>query len=181
MRLLSILLAAGLSSLAAVDRVHVLERTDAPNAYEEIHAVAYFSVDPKLEANRIVTDLGLAPRNGRGLVEFSVDVVVMRPRDPARGNGTVLCEIPNRGGVGGALGMFNMGDELLMREGYTLVWVGWEWDVPRREGLLRLRAPVAHNPDGSPIRGRCMAYEHWLALSLFRHWLALPLLRQARY
>ncbi len=115
--------------------------------------MAYFSVDPKLEANRIVTDLGLAPRNGRGLVEFSVDVVVMRPRDPARGNGTVLCEIPNRGGVGGALGMFNMGDELLMREGYTLVWVGWEWDVPRREGLLRLRAPVAHNPDGSPIRG----------------------------
>jgi Alpha/beta hydrolase domain len=169
MRLLSVLLVAGLSSLAAVERVYVLERSDVLNGkafgstgpYEEILAEAHFSVDPKLKANRIVTDVELASLNSRGLVEFSVEVMVMRPRDPARGNGTVLCEIPNRGGVGGVLGMFNMGsarrgdfgDELLMREGYTLVWVGWEWDVPRREGLLRLRAPVARNPDGSPIRG----------------------------
>jgi hypothetical protein len=169
MRMLSVLLITALSSLAAVERVYVLERSDVLNGkafgsagpYEELVAEAHFSVDPKLAANSIVADIELAPRNSRGLVEFSVDVVVMRPRDPARGNGTVLCEIPNRGGVGGVLGMFDMGssrhgdlgDELLMREGYTLVWVGWEWDVPRREGLLRLRAPAARNPDGSPIRG----------------------------
>ncbi len=162
-------LLVSLAVSAAVQRVHVLERTDLSNgvpfgsagAYEEIVAQAHFTVDPKLEANRIVTDLELAPRNEDGLVEFSADVVVVRPRDPARGNGTVLVEIPNRGNVGGVYGMFNMasgksgdeGDDLLMRQGYTLVWVGWQWDVPRREGLLRLRAPVARKPDGSLIHG----------------------------
>jgi hypothetical protein len=153
----------------AVERVHVLERTDVLNgtpfgsagAYEQIIAEAHFAVDPKLDANAIITDVQLAPRDQRGLVEFSADVVVVRPRDPAQGNGTALFEIPNRGNVGGVYGMFNMasgkpgdfGDELLMRQGFTLVWVGWQWDVPRREGLLRLCAPVARNPDGSPIRG----------------------------
>jgi hypothetical protein len=169
MRQFFCLILTSVALTGAVERVHVLERTDLLNGtpfgtagpYEEIVVEARFAVDPTLDANKIVRDLALAPRNPRGLVEFSADVVVVRPRDLARGNGTALIEIPNRGNVGGVYGMFNMaagkpgdlGDELLMREGYTLVWVGWQWDVPRREGLLRLRAPAARNPDGSPIRG----------------------------
>jgi hypothetical protein len=168
-RYLYVLLGASLAVFGAVERVHVLERTDVLNGtafgsagpYEQIVGEARFAVDPQLDANGIITDVQLAPRNSRGLVEFSADVVVVRPRDPAHGNGTVLVEIPNRGNVGGVYGMFNLasgkpgdlGDELLMRQGYTLVWLGWQWDVPRREGLVRLRAPVARNPDGSPIRG----------------------------
>ncbi len=34
-----------------------------------------------------------------------------------------------------------MGDGFLMREGYTLVWVGWEFDVA--PNLVRVEAPVA--------------------------------------
>jgi hypothetical protein len=30
----------------------------------------YFAVDPKLKANQIITDIALAPRNDKGLVEF---------------------------------------------------------------------------------------------------------------
>jgi len=33
-------------------------------------------------------------------VEFSADVYVLKPRDPAKGNGTILLEVPNRGGKG---------------------------------------------------------------------------------
>ena len=33
-----------------------------------------------------------------------------------------------------------MGDGFLMREGYTLVWVGWQFDVARRS--LRIEAPA---------------------------------------
>src|SRR5437763_363620 len=105
MRYFLFLLTASLAASAAVERVHVLERTDLMNGtafgsagpYEQIIAEAHFAVNPKLDANRIVTDLELAPKNEDGLVEFSADVVVVRPRDPARGNGTALFEIPNRG------------------------------------------------------------------------------------
>src|SRR3989440_9372009 len=39
-----------------------------------------------------------------------------------------------------------------MRLNLTLIWVGWQFDVPRQPGLLRLRAPIAR--DGSaPIEG----------------------------
>src|SRR5205823_9180727 len=37
-------------------------------------------------------------------------------------------------------------------QGFTLVWVGWQFDVPQRAGLLRLYAPVATD-NGRPIRG----------------------------
>src|SRR5688500_6169335 len=112
------MLAAGLlcATLAfpAVKSVHVIDRTDVlsgksfgkAGAYERITAKVHFAIDPKNPANRIVTDIDLAPRNEQGLVEFSSDLYVLKPRDPALGNGTVLYEVSNRGGKG-MLGMFN--------------------------------------------------------------------------
>lgn len=35
------------------------------------------------------------------------------------------------------------GDLLLMEKGFTLVWVGWQWDVPLSPGLLRVYPPLA--------------------------------------
>jgi hypothetical protein len=35
------------------------------------------------------------------------------------------------------------GDGLLLDQGYTLVWLGWQHDVPERQGRMRLYAPVA--------------------------------------
>jgi hypothetical protein len=170
--LLAAALLAGLAH-GAVHRLYFVERSDVlggrslgpAGPYERIIAKAYFRIDPKLEANRIISDIDLAPRNADGMVEFSADVYVLRPTDPARGNGTLLFEVSNRGRKG-MLGMFNLaeasldprteaefGDALLLEQGYTLVWVGWQFDVPRREGLMRLYAPVARNPDGSSITG----------------------------
>jgi hypothetical protein len=34
----------------------------------------------------------------------------------------------------------------------TLIWVGWQFDVPARDGALRLNAPVATD-GGRPIEG----------------------------
>jgi hypothetical protein len=39
-----------------------------------------------------------------------------------------------------------------MRQGFAIAWLGWQWDVPERPGLLRLRARVATD-HGGPIRG----------------------------
>jgi hypothetical protein len=131
---------------AAVTRVEISSRTDLPNAnYEKVTGKVYFAVDPKLAANQIITDITLAPRDGKGLVEFSADLEVWRPK--SKGNGTALVEISNRGGKG-LTGMFDLagrndpGDSLLFDQGFTLVWIGWEFDIPNRDGLLKLYAPV---------------------------------------
>src|ERR1700727_3009933 len=131
---------------AAVTRVEIASRADLPNSnYERITGKVYFAVDPNAKANQIVTDIALAPRNDKGLVEFSSDLEVLRPK--AKGNGTALVEISNRGGKG-MVNMFDLGgrnevgDSLVFDQGFTLVWIGWEWDIPNREGLLKLYAPV---------------------------------------
>ena len=139
---------------AAVTRVEITERGELPAfpGYERIVGKIHFAVDPKLAANRIIADIDLAPRNAQGLVEFTADLFLLKPADAAKSNGTVLLEISNRGGKG-LLGMFDLGgkpdprtaqdlgDPLLFEQGYTLAWVGWEWDVPERPGLMRLDAP----------------------------------------
>jgi hypothetical protein len=140
---------------AAVTRVEIASRADLPIAnYERITGKVYFAVDPKLAANQIIADIALAPRNDKGLVEFSADLEVLRPK--TKGNGTALVEISNRGGKG-MQGMFDMpasrgatdfGDELLFHQGFTLVWIGWEFDIPNRDGLLKLYAPVIKGVTG---------------------------------
>jgi hypothetical protein len=47
------------------------------------------------------------------------------------------------------------GDGFLMRHGYTIVWCGWQHDVPGVEGLMRIEVPQAQ-PDGRPIAGRVL-------------------------
>ena len=58
-----------------------------------------FALDPNAAANAPFADLKLAPRNDRGLVEFSAEFLVLRPVDAARGNGTLLYEVNNRGNI----------------------------------------------------------------------------------
>jgi hypothetical protein len=151
LRYLCALVFAG-ASFGAVTSVELVDRTDYPGGpFEHIVAKVHFAIDPKLPANRIIADIDLAPRNEQGLVEFSADLDVLKPRDSAKGNGTALFEISNRGGKG-LLNTFQLGDNFLLDHGFTLVWVGWEFDVPSDKDLLRLYAPVATN-NGHPILG----------------------------
>ena len=161
MRAAFILLCGAVVSQAALDRIHVEERTDvlggrsfgSAGPYERITGKAHFAVDPNLPANRIVVDLEKAPRNPAGRVEFSADFYMLKPRDPAKGNGTVLFEVLNRGNKV-MLRHFNLaptsndpqsdeelGDEFLLEQGYTLVWLGWQFDAPVEPGLMRLYSP----------------------------------------
>ena len=168
-RRILILFTAALAQ-AAVTRVEVTQRTDMPQFnYQQITAKVYFAVDPKLPANKIIVDLDRAPRNAQGMVEFSSDLVVMRPKDPAKSNGTALLEISNRGGKG-MVNMFDLagrgdpGDPLLYEAGYTLVWVGWEFDVPDRTGM-KLYAPVIKGITG-PVRSEIMMDRRAMSASL---------------
>jgi hypothetical protein len=149
--ILSILLPALLP--AALLRIEVSERSDvldgkpfaSAGPYERIVGKAYFAVDPSLPANKIIADIAKAPRNQDGLVPFSADFYCLKPRDPHHGNHAVLFEVSNRGGKA-MQGIF--GDDFLMEQGYTLVWLGWEFDVPPGSDALRLYAPVAQGITG---------------------------------
>jgi len=147
---------------SAVQHIYVVERSDvAGTRYERIIAKAHFALDPKLTANRIITDIDLAPKNEDGKVQFSADLYVLKPRNPADSNGTALFEVSNRGGKG-MITMFDrgarasmdprtleeFGDRFLLEQGYTLVWLGWQPDVPVRDGILRMYAPVAKGVTG---------------------------------
>ncbi|HLJ51294.1 MAG TPA: alpha/beta hydrolase domain-containing protein [Bryobacteraceae bacterium] len=144
---------------AALTRVELVDRGDIQGGqafansgpYERIQARAYFDVDPNLPVNSGIVFLDMAPKNAQGRVEFSADLYILKPRDPAKGNGTALVEISNRGGRG-LERMFDLGDHFLFDHGFTLVWVGWEFDVPPQPDLLKLYAPIATR-NGRPISG----------------------------
>lgn len=135
--------------------------------YEMVYGRAYGEVDPNDRRNAVVTDIQLAPRNARGMVEYRADVHILKPVDMRRGNGRILYDVVNRGNKG-TLGFMNgvgggnrprtaaqAGTGFVMRQGYTVVWSGWESDQTLAPGNDRAVAglPVAVNPDGSPITG----------------------------
>ncbi len=136
-------------------------------AYEHVFARAHGEVDPADPRNAVVQDLSLAPRNGRGMVEYSTSVELLRPADMTRGNHILLFEVVNRGnklifgnfnaGTTGTVadrnGLTNPGDGHLMREGYTLVWWGWQQDVLEGWNRVLMQEVIAHLSDGSPVTG----------------------------
>ena len=136
-------------------------------AYEKITARAFGEVDPTLPANALMTDIQSAPRNARGMVEYSTDVFMLKPIDPSKGSGKIFYDVVNRGSKG-SYTTFNQapapssvantdasgaGTGLLMRRGYTIVWSGWEDPAIIGTGPNTLTAslPIARNPDGSSI------------------------------
>lgn len=136
-------------------------------AYESISGRLFFAVDPESPANDRIADLDLAPRNGNGQVEFWADFFLLQPVDPAKGNRRLLYDVHNRGNKL-ALWTFNEGERtnepvsmehagngFLFRQGYTLLWTGWNGDVAA-DGTGRLLAglPVARHKDGQPVTGR---------------------------
>jgi hypothetical protein len=132
---------------AAVVRVEVTARTDlGKTGYEQIAGRLHYEIDPVLPGNAIIADVGLAPVNAAGRVSFSSDLRLLKPRDAARSNGAAWFEIPNRGGKASL-------STAMMEQGFTLVNVGWEFDVSDKKDALRLEVPRAKNKDGSPIRG----------------------------
>ena len=128
-------------------------------AYEEIKGRIHYEIDPANPRNQIIVDLNLAPLNSRGMIEMSGDFEIMVPLNPDNGNGVAIIDIPNRGN--GTLLRFNQApaseaevDSFLMNEGYTLVWVGWEFDV---SSGLKLDVPVTTDTESIAISGLGLA------------------------
>jgi Alpha/beta hydrolase domain len=160
--LLIVALLAPSFARAEVTKVTIASRAVVANGqpfgsvgpYEKLAGTIEFALDPVNPHNKPIADLGTATRGSDGRVHFSADLYVLQPVDAARGNGTLLFEIANRGRKG-ILGRFNraagsqdptaaadFGDGFLMKDGYTIVWVGWQFDV--EPPMLRVVAPAAN-------------------------------------
>ncbi|MDE3166028.1 MAG: hypothetical protein KGN36_09495 [Acidobacteriota bacterium] len=126
---------------AAVVRVETVSRA-AQNGFERIVEKVYFAVDPGLAVNRAITDLDRAPRNAAGQVEFSADVLLLRPK---AANGTLLVDIPNRGSARAAAAF---GERFLMECGYTVAEIGWQFDLLDGPNVLKVYVPEARGVRG---------------------------------
>ncbi len=116
--------------------------------YEKIVARAVLEIDPNTEHNVNIVDLGLAPKNSAGHVEFAADVVILKPIDLAKGNNRIVYGVVNRGrknilryvndavGTNDPSSADDAGNGHLMREGYTVIWSGWDGNVVPGEGRI---------------------------------------------
>jgi len=137
-------------------------------AYEKVVGKVYGEVDPKNRLNRIIVNLDRASRNRHGRVEYRSDFFILKPADMARGNGKIFLDAPNRGSkrllsflndapaTNDPSTVADAGNGFLMRQGYTIVWCGWQADVPPTPGLMGLHAPEALAPGGKLLVGKIL-------------------------
>ena len=141
----------------------------AAGPYQVITAVVHGELDPNNPLNAGIVNIKNAPVGSDGDVAYSTDVVILRPQSASTATRVLFYDVVNRGSKLGA-GSFVGGGALdtgaapsssfpsLLRNGYTILWSGWQGDVPLNgssatagAGLLGVSFPVATNPDGAPI------------------------------
>jgi alpha/beta hydrolase family protein len=137
--------------------------------YEKLTGRAYGEVDPNDPRNAVITDIGLAPRNPQGMVEYATDVMILKPVDMSKANHRLFYEPTNRGNIlsfpqlndarsGGnnPTTAADAGNGFLMTEGYTVLESGWDVTAAPGGGRFTTSVPVARNADGSTITGPAM-------------------------
>ena len=160
-------LCAAAGAQARVVRVEVASHSDVAagqvfgraGAYERISGKVFFSIAADDPHNSGIVDLHNAVNLSNGEVAFSSDFVALRPKDAGKGNGSLILESPNRGHGrivslidGGDVDLAsNVGDAWLMRQGFSVVTLGWQWDATG-DDALRLYAPIAKE-HGNTITG----------------------------
>src|SRR5215468_2100178 len=143
-------------------------------AYEKIVGKAFGELDPNDPKNAVIVDIGLAPRNANGKVEYAFDFYILKPIDLSKGNHKVMYEPPNRGrkthaslnrgagsnDPGSVKDPRELANLFLPPRGYTMVWSGWDFSAgsDSDDYNTTITLPVAKNPDGSPITGPSYEY-----------------------
>lgn len=131
--------------------------------YEEIRGRLFGEVIPKSASNALIQDIELAPVNKRGNVEYISTFTLFRPVDPAKNSRVLLDLIPNRGNRDIVSSVDGKADPAYYDRGYSMVWIGWQGDLPEEPSaqtsaehlaMESIRVPRARHKDGSPVLGR---------------------------
>jgi len=140
--LAALVLACNCASQARLTRF-VIEQRFTSTYSETLSGHFFGELDPKNPHNTIITDIALAPRNARGMVDYSATFTIAKP---STASGVLFYSVPNRGN----------GTPAESQAGHITVVSGWQGDVVPRAGLQSISVPIAHNPDGSAITGPVM-------------------------
>ena len=143
-----------------VRRIEVTERErpvfggtefGAVGPYERLHGTVFGELDPTHPLNAGIVNLDRAARNAHGNVEYQSEFRILKPLDLDRGNGCLVYDVPNRGnqpimprlnGAPDGGHPQHAGNGFLMRRGFTVVWSGWQGDVPAGNDRLTARFPI---------------------------------------
>ena len=137
---------------AHVTRIEVLKVEPVPAvqadgeavpAYERISGRFYGELDPRDPKNALITDIQLARKNARGLVEYVGTFSLMKPADMSKASGVLMYSVVNRGN----------GRASASAEGHVSLVSGWQGDVIPSDTNQTIQVPRAKNPDGSSITG----------------------------
>jgi hypothetical protein len=158
-------------SYAGVTRIIIDSTTSvsgAPIPYETLTGRVFGELDPNSSYNNIIQDIGLAPREKNGDVQYIATFQITTPVSPAQRTGLMIYEVSNRGGsaIPAASSLIS---------GVTYVQSGWQGDLLANcttpypcvslaagpynpvdvsgSPLEVIQVPVAHNADGSSITG----------------------------
>ena len=122
-------------------------------AYEILSGKAFGAIDPESPANSGLTYLNYAPRNADGLIDYSMDLVILRPVNAAAGNSRMLYEVVNRGAplsffIFNKGSLTDPGNGFLMKQGYEIVFSGWQPEANPATAIYKAYFPVASNGSG---------------------------------
>ena len=96
--ILSLVFFAASTTTAEVARIEVERSRELANgktyglagAYESVAGKIHYTGDPQTSVNGIISDIESAPTNASGLVEFSADFYLIKPKNIESGNGAVF-------------------------------------------------------------------------------------------
>jgi hypothetical protein len=149
---IAVLFLSALAVHAHVTRI-VIEHRESPaygarrfgkaGQYEVLTGRFFGELDPKDPRNAVINDIQLAPRNARGMVEYSATFALSKPIEMSKSSGVLYYLVPNRGN----------GAPVPYEEGHVVVVSGWQGDLLPRPNAQTIEVPVAKNRDGSSITG----------------------------
>ncbi len=138
-----ILAAALLCTVAADARVTRLniEKREATATHETLSGHVSGELDPKDPHNAIITDIQLAPRNARGMVEYTATFAISKPLDMSKASGFLLYSVPNRGN----------GAATPDADGHVSVVSGWQGDVRPGANVQSIEVPIVPGITGPVV------------------------------
>src|SRR6266851_7764103 len=158
-----LILAATATAQARVTRI-AIEKKASPafdgasfgNAgqYETLAGKAFGELDPNDPHNAVIQDIKLAPRNARGMVEYTATFQIVKPVDMSKGSRLMWHDVPNRAGRLTIVPIERANGDVGLSSGWQGDSSGSTAPGPNNDYVI---VPTAKNPDGSPITGRVMA------------------------
>ena len=160
-----------------IDRFEVLSSVDAykgatpagaAGPYTVVTGVVHGRLLPSHPDNAGIVDIANVPKDADGYIDYTTDVVILRPKTPGAARRVLFYDTVNRGEkigqasfVGGGAVIGGVAPDAsfpsLLRAGYTVVWSGWQSNVSQTgagaTNPMGVNFPVATNGDGTPITG----------------------------